>query len=64
MTICVIMQNMIIEDEHPNEIYDQEFQFQGENVVLEHGRAATFAQFIQFLKKYVLEKLTFNQKMI
>ena len=44
MSACVIMHNMIIEDERPKCLYDQGFQFQGENVVLEHGGgAAMFA---------------------
>ena len=45
MTACVIMHNMIVEDERPEHLYDQGFQFQGENVVPEHGVAATFEQF-------------------
>ena len=32
----------------PERLYDQGFQFQGENVVPEHGVAATFEQFTQF----------------
>ena len=48
MTACVIMHNMIVEDERPERLYDQGFQFQGENVVPEHGVAATFKQFTQF----------------
>ena len=48
MTACVIMHNMIVEDERPEHLYDQGFQFQGENVVPEHGGAATFAQFTQY----------------
>ena len=48
MTACVIMHNMIVEDERPERLYDQGFPFQGDNVVLVHGGAATFAQFIQF----------------
>ena len=48
MTACVIMHNMIIEDERPERICDQGFQFQGDNVVPEHEGAATFEQFIQF----------------
>ena len=47
MTACVIMHNMIVEDERPERLYDQGFQFQGENVVPEHGVAATFEQFTQ-----------------
>ena len=48
MTACVIMHNMIVEDERPERIYDQGFQFQGHNIVPEHEGAATFAQFTQF----------------
>ncbi|XP_020162102.1 uncharacterized protein [Aegilops tauschii subsp. strangulata] len=48
MTACVIMHNMIVENERPERIYDQRFQFQGDNVVSEHGGAATFAQITQF----------------
>ena len=48
MTACVIMHNKIVEDERPKRLYDQGFQFQGENVVPEHEVAATFEQFTQF----------------
>ena len=48
MTDCMIMHNMIIEDERPECLYDQGFQFQGENVVPEYEGAATFEQFTQF----------------
>ena len=48
MTACVIMHNMIVEDERPERLYDQGFQFQRENIVSEHGVAATFEQFTQF----------------
>ncbi|KAM3335942.1 hypothetical protein ACQJBY_030094 [Aegilops geniculata] len=48
MTARVIMHNMIVENEHPDEIYDQVFQFQGDNVVSEHGGVTTFAQFTKF----------------
>ena len=47
MTACVIMHNMTVENERSNEIYNQGFQFQGDNVVHEHGGAATFAVFTQ-----------------
>ena len=47
MTACVIMHNMIIEDERPERLYDQGFQFQGENGVPEHEGATTFEQFTQ-----------------
>ena len=42
MTACVIMHNMIVEDEHGDSIYDQWFDFQGENVEPEHQESATF----------------------
>ena len=42
MTACVIMHNMIVEDERPEHIYNQGFQFEGENVVHEYGGAAMF----------------------
>ena len=48
MTACVIMHNMIVENERLERLYDQGFQFQDENVVPEHGGAATFEQFTQF----------------
>ena len=43
MTACVIMHNMTVENERSNEIYNQGFQFQGDNVVHEHGGAAILA---------------------
>ena len=42
------MHNMIVEDERPERLYDQGFQFQGQNVVPEHEGVATFEQFTQF----------------
>ena len=48
MTTCVIMHNMIVEDECLERLCDQGFQFQGENVVPEHGGATTFKMFTQF----------------
>ena len=64
MTACVIMHNMIVEDERPERLYNQGFQFQGENVVPEHGVAATFEQLLSFMKTCVIGKLTCNCKMI
>ena len=43
MTACVSMYNMIVQDESEDEIFDQGFQFQDENIVPEDGEAATFA---------------------
>ena len=51
MTACVIMHNMIVEDERPERLYDQGFQFQGENVVPRHGGSTKFEQFTQFHHK-------------
>ena len=48
MTTCVIMHNMIVEDERDDSIYDQGFDFQGENVEPEQQPPATFQQFVQF----------------
>ena len=48
MTACVIMHNMIVQDERPERLYDQGFQFHSENVVPEHEVATTFEQFTQF----------------
>ena len=51
MTICVIMHNMIVEDERSECLCDQGFQFQGDNVVPEHVEGAMFAQYIEFHHK-------------
>ena len=48
MTACVIMHNMITEDERDNSIYDQWFDFQGEYVEPEQPPPATFDQFVHF----------------
>ncbi|XP_020157098.1 uncharacterized protein [Aegilops tauschii subsp. strangulata] len=48
MTACVIMHNMIVEDERDNSIFDQGFDFRGENVEPLHQEPATFEQFAQF----------------
>ncbi|XP_020191182.1 uncharacterized protein [Aegilops tauschii subsp. strangulata] len=42
MTACVITHNMIVEDERDNNIFDQGFDFQGENVEPLHQEPATF----------------------
>ena len=42
MTACVIMHNMIVEDERDDSIFDQGFDFQGENVEPLHQESATF----------------------
>ena len=46
MTACVIMHNMIVEDEDDDSIYDQGFDFEGENVEPEHAPPATCEQFV------------------
>ncbi|XP_020151597.1 uncharacterized protein [Aegilops tauschii subsp. strangulata] len=48
MTVCVIMHNMIVEDERDDSIYDQGFDFQGENPEPEHPLPANFEQFVEF----------------
>ena len=48
MTACVIMHNMVVGNERDGSIYDQGFDFQGENVEPEHPHPATFQQFVQF----------------
>ena len=47
----MIMHNMIIEDERPESLCDQGFEFQGDIVVLDHGGGATFAEFVEFHHK-------------
>ena len=58
MTACMIMHKMIVHDERPERIYDQGFQFQGENIVPKHGGATTL------IIKCVIGKPTFSYKMI
>jgi hypothetical protein len=45
MIACVIMHNMIIEDEHDEGIHDKGWEFQGE-LVAPHPGAATFEEFL------------------
>ena len=45
MTGCVIMHNMIVEDERDESIYDQGFDFQGENVEPEACNLRTICPF-------------------
>jgi hypothetical protein len=47
MTACVIMHNMIVRDEHDNNIYDQRWEFQGELVALVLGPPADFQDYLQ-----------------
>ena len=64
MNACVIMHNIIVEDERPERLYDQGFQFQGENVVPEHGGAASLNSPSYFIMTCVIGKLTCNCEMI
>ena len=48
MTACAIMHNMIVVDVRDDSIYDQGFDFQGENIEPEHPPPATFEQFVEF----------------
>ncbi|XP_040249337.2 uncharacterized protein [Aegilops tauschii subsp. strangulata] len=48
MTACVIMHNMIVEDERDESIFDQGFDYQGENIEPLHQDPAIFEQFAQF----------------
>uniref|UniRef100_N1R1Q9 Uncharacterized protein n=1 Tax=Aegilops tauschii TaxID=37682 RepID=N1R1Q9_AEGTA len=48
MTACVIMHNMIVEDERDESIFDQGFDYQRENIEPLHQDPATFEQFVQF----------------
>ncbi|XP_045089500.1 uncharacterized protein [Aegilops tauschii subsp. strangulata] len=48
MTACVIMHNMIVEDERDESIFDQGFDYQVENIEPLHQDPATFEQFAQF----------------
>jgi hypothetical protein len=45
ITACVIIHNMIVEDEHDEGIHDQGWEFQGE-LVTPHPGAATFEEFL------------------
>jgi hypothetical protein len=45
MTACVIMHNMIIEDERDDDLHDQGWEFQGELVAL-HPGTDTFEKFL------------------
>ena len=48
MMACVIMHNVIVEDERDDSIFDEGFDFQGDNVEPLHQEPATFDQFCQF----------------
>ena len=63
MTAYVIMHNMIVEDERPEDIGFQGFQYQGTNVVPERI-PATFAQFTSFIPRCEITRLIFSFRMI
>jgi hypothetical protein len=45
MTACVIMHNMIIEEEHDDSVYDQGWDFQGE-LVAPNPVSSSFQEFL------------------
>ena len=47
MNACVIMHNMIVEDERPERLNDGPWQYQGDNVV-PNGPPAAYKDFLQF----------------
>jgi hypothetical protein len=46
MTACVIMHNMVVEDERVESIHDQGWQFQRE-LIAPHPGTVTFKEFLQ-----------------
>jgi hypothetical protein len=63
MTACVIMHNMIVEDERDEDIHDQGWEFQGE-LVAPHVGTVTFEEFLHVHKEIHIVLLTFNCKRI
>lgn len=60
MTACVIMQNMIVEDEQDNtKLFDQGWEFQGE-LVEPIPRTASFQEYLHVLDE-MTDKLTHIQ---
>jgi hypothetical protein len=59
MTACVIMLNMIVEDEHDECIHDQGWKFQGE-LVAPHPGAATFEEFLH-VHEVIHDRTTHDQ---
>ena len=47
MCCCVIMHNMIVEDERDDSLCDKDWEFSGETIVLQFG-STTFAWWIEF----------------
>jgi hypothetical protein len=50
MTACVIMHNMIVENERNEGLHDQAWEFHGELVVL-YPRVATFEEFFHMYQE-------------
>jgi hypothetical protein len=59
MTACVIMHNMIIEDERNERIHDQWWEFKGE-LVAPHPGAATFEELLH-VHKEICDRTTHDQ---
>ena len=63
MTVFVIMRNMIVQNERDDNIYGQEWEFQGEliepEVEQQHSKSSSIC-----IMKSVIRQLTFNSKMI
>jgi hypothetical protein len=59
MTACVIMHNMIVEDERDEGIHDQGWEFQSE-LVSPHSSAATFEVFLH-MHEEILDRGTHDQ---
>jgi hypothetical protein len=59
MTACVIMHNMIIEDERDEGIHEQGWEFQGE-LVAPHPEAATFEEFLH-VHEEIRDRATHDQ---
>jgi hypothetical protein len=59
MTACVIMHNMVVEDECDDGIHNQVWKFQGE-LVAPHPGAATFEKFLR-VHKEIRDRATHDQ---
>ena len=47
MSCCVIMHNMIVEDERDDSLFDKDWEFSGETIVPQFG-STTFTGWIEF----------------